>query len=552
MRWPRLTLRRKIIGLASGLVFLSVLAGGALLIHSVGTALENELGQRALSVARTVAQVDQVRQELETPSGPGVLQPTAERMRIATGVAYVVILDMGRVRLSHPLEEKVGTRFEGGDEGPAFAEQTYVSRARGVNGRSVRAFVPIMSLDGRIQVGVVTVGILVPGIPALLVTHRTELLLALISALTVGVSGAWLLAAHIKRQLNDMEPTEIARLLEERTAAFASITEGLIAIDSANRITLINAEARRVLELPDDMDVRGRNVLEVVPYSRLPDVIRTGQGARNQQMLYGKTIILTNRLPIYVKGRIVGALATFRDRTEFNTLAEELTGVTQFVDALRAQNHEWLNKLHTIAGMVQLKKYSQAIDFIFSTTEQQQELTRFLARSIKDYRVSGLLLGKVTRARERGITLEIDRASRLDVLPPLLEANDLVVVLGNLLENAMDAVAGLDERVGRIRCLFRGGADGVEIRVEDNGTGLPPSVPVEKLFEQGFSTKGAPNRGIGLALVRQIVDLGRGRISVESAPGRTVFHIQLPGGGANAADSGTGSGRRSHGAASES
>ena len=162
MHWPRLTLRRKIIGLASGLVFLSVLVGGALLIYSVGAAVENELGQRALSVARTVAQVDLVRQELEAPSGSGVIQPAAERMRLATGVEYVVILNMGRIRLSHPLEEKVGTRFEGGDEGPAFSEQTYVSRARGVSGRSVRAFVPIMSVDGRIQVGVVTVGILVP------------------------------------------------------------------------------------------------------------------------------------------------------------------------------------------------------------------------------------------------------------------------------------------------------------------------------------------------------------------------------------------------------
>lgn len=540
MRLPPLTLRRKIIALASGLVLLSVLAGGALLIYSVGSAMETELGQRALSVARTVAQVDLVRQELERPSSPRTIQPVAERMRLATGVAYIVIMDMERNRQSHPLQEKLGTRFEGGDEGPAFSEQTYVSRARGVNGRSVRAFVPIMSLDGRIQVGVVAVGILVPGIPALLVTYRGELITALISALSVGLLGAWLLAAHIKRQLNDMEPTEIARILEERTAAFAAITEGLIAIDAANRITVINAEARRILDLPADKDVGGLDIYEVVPYSRLPEVIRTGQGVRNQQMLFGKTIILTNRLPIYTKGKIVGALATFRDRTEFNQLAEELTGVTQFVEALRAQNHEWLNKLHTIAGMMQLKKYSQAIDFIFSTTEQQQELTRFLTRTVKDYRVSGLLLGKATRARERGIVLEIDRATRVETLPRLLEGNDLVLILGNLLENAMDAVANLGHGEGRILCLVRSHPDGVEIRVEDNGCGLPPDTPIEQIFEQGFSTKGSENRGIGLALVKQIVDFARGGIAVQSSPGRTVFQITLPGGGADAGDSGTG------------
>jgi len=529
--WAQLTLRRKIIALAAGLVLLSILAAGALLIYAVSSAVENALGERAMSVARAVAQVDTVKQELQTPTVEQPIQSVAERMRLATGVEYIVVFDMHRIRWSHPLEERIGTRFEGGDEGPAMAEQAYVSRARGINGRSIRAFVPIMATNGREQVGVVTVGILVPGILAWLSNYRLELTMALISALVVGISGGWLLAGNIKRQMFDMEPGEIARQLEERVAAFSAITEGLIAIDARDRITLMNEEARRILDLSPDIEVVDRNVFDVIPYSRLPEVIRTGQGARNQQMLFGRTIILTSRLPIYVKGQIVGALATFRDRTEFNMLAEELTGVTGFVDALRAQNHESLNKLHTIAGMIQMKKYSQALDYIFSTTEQQQEITRFVARSIRDYRVSGLILGKITRARELAIDMQIDRHSRLEEIAPPLTAGDLVVILGNLLENAMDAVRDVPLGARHIACLVRGGRDGLEIRVEDNGCGLPTGVPTERIFEQGFSTKGAVGRGIGLALVRQIVDFAGGRIHVASVPGSTAFRIIVPGGG---------------------
>ncbi|HEY3363670.1 MAG TPA: sensor histidine kinase [Symbiobacteriaceae bacterium] len=536
MLWERLTLRRKIIALASGLVLLSILAAGALLVYSVETAVEGALGERAMSVARAFAQVDTVKRELETPTNDRTIQSVAERMRLSTGVEYIVVLNMSRIRLSSALEDRLGTVFEGGDEGPALAEQAYVSPAEGVKGNSVRAFVPIMGPSGREQVGVAAVGIMVPGIPTLLMQYRLELSLALVGALVVGVSGAWLLAGNIKRQMFDMEPVEIARQLEERVAAFGAITEGLIAIDRAERITLLNEEARRILDLPPGADVFGREISEVIPYSRLPEALRTGRGARNQILLFGRTIILTNRLPIYVKGRIVGALATFRDRTEFNQLAEQLTGVTEFVDALRAQNHESLNKLHTIAGMIQMKKYNQALDFIFGAVEQQQEITRFTARAIKDYRVSGLILGKVTRARELVVDLQIDRQSRLDGIPAPLQAGDVALIVGNLLENAMDAVADVPLGSRQVNCLLQGGRDGLEIRVEDNGCGLPPGVPAERIFEQGFSTKGSVNRGIGLALVKQIVDFGRGRISVESVPGRTVFFISLPGGGVNAAD----------------
>jgi two-component system sensor histidine kinase DctS len=534
-----LLLRHKITGLAAGLVLLATLFGGALMARSVARAVEAELGARAMSVARAVAQVEEVKANVGKPDGATVIQPIAERMRLATGMAYVVIFDMQRIRYSHLLEEYIGTRFDSGDEGPALAEQAYVSPAVGVNGPSVRAFVPVMSPDNKEQAGVVVVGLLVPGILNTLQRFRAELFLALIGSLGVGVLGAWVLAANIKRQMFDLEPAEIASSVEERVATFSAVTEALIAIDADCRITVMNEAARRMAGVTPDVDPLGMKVNDVIPDSHLPEVVKTGRSALNQQRLLRRTLIVSNRVPIYHQGRIIGAVATFRDRSEVTRMAEELTGVAQLVDSLRATNHESLNKLHTIAGLIQLNQGDEALDYIFNITERQQEIARFIARNVKEYRVAGLLLGKVNRARELDVTLAIDPQSRLDGMPAPLEGGDLVVIIGNLIENALEATLKVAPP-RTVNCLVRGNDSGLEIRVADNGCGLPAGVDPERVFVQGYSTKQGPNRGVGLALVKQLAAFAGAHITLESRPGRTVITVAISGGVTAAGNQGAG------------
>jgi two-component system sensor histidine kinase DctS len=327
----------------------------------------------------------------------------------------------------------------------------------------------------------------------------------------------------------DLEPAEIASSLEEQVATFSAVTEALIAIDADCRITVMNEAARRLAGVPPDVDPVGMKVNDVIPDSRLPEIVKTGRSEANQQRLLRRTLIVSNRVPIYHRGRIIGAVATFRDRSEVTRMAEELTGVAQLVDSLRATNHESLNKLHTIAGLIELNQRDEALDYIFSVTERQQELARFVARNVSEYRVAGLLLGKVNRARELDVTLEIDRRSGLDAVPAPLEGGDLVVIIGNLIENALEATLAVPPpRI--VTCLVRGGPEGLEVRVEDNGCGLPAGSDRERIFAQGFSTKPGANRGVGLALVKQLVAFAGATITVESEPGRTVFHLLLPGG----------------------
>lgn len=529
------SLQVKITGLVLLVLGAAGLAGGAVLVQRLLGAVEQEVGQRAISIARTVAQAHEIQQWVGRPGGAEVIQPAAERIRLATGVEYIVVLDMNRIRYSHPLPERIGTRFEGGDEGPALAQQAYLSRAEGVNGRSIRAFVPVFGLQGPEQVGVVVVGLMEPRLAELFGAIGSELVLAFAFGLGIALIGAWLLARNIKREMFDLEPAEIARLLEERVAVFSSIGEGLVAVDRQERITVINDQAMRMLGVGPE--VIGRSVSEVIPHTRLPAVTATGVPELNQVMRLGRVTALVNRLPIRVKGEIAGAVATFRDRTEVQILAEQLTGVQQFADALRAANHEWMNKLHTVAGLIRLRRYQDAMEYIFSATEEQQGRAHFLARRFSDARLAGLLLGKYSRARELGIQLEVDPASRLQVPGPALAEIDLVVILGNLLENAMEAVAALPAGQRHVRCRVGEEEGGVVIAVADTGPGIPPDMQ-EAIFRPGVSTKGE-GRGMGLALVRQEVELAGGRVCLRTEPGRTEFSVWLPlpgaaGGGAAA------------------
>jgi two-component system, CitB family, sensor histidine kinase DctS len=527
----QLPLRWKITYLSFGLILLIIVIGGVTLIENFSLTLEHELGSRALAVARTVAQIEQIQYNVGKPDGMDVIQPVAEKIRLATNVEYIVVLDMNRIRFSHPLQERIGQRFEGGDEGPAFADHEYISRAAGIMGPSVRAFVPIKTDEGTRQVGVVVVGILTPTVSRLLAGIRSRFYLSLLFGIIVGLAGSIYLANNIKRTMFNMEPTEIARLLEERNSVFHSIGEGLIAIDREMKITVMNEEAKRIMGY--EGEVVGKPVTEVIPDSRLPWTVETGRIQLNQERVLNNTTILVSRIPIVVKGEIVGAVATFKDKTELHELAEELTGVKKFIEALRVQNHEHMNKLHTIAGLIQLKRYEEAVDYIFEVNTEREELTVFLSKNILDYSVAGLLLGKHSRAKELKIDMEIDTNSHLEELPPQLDSSAMVIIIGNLLENAMEAVAGLAPERRKVKVLIRNLPEHLLVRVHDHGVGIAPD-NIDKIFESGYSTKDVIGRGVGLSLVKLYVNNSRGEISVESCPeSYTTIEILIPNDGRN-------------------
>jgi len=524
-----LTLGGKMALLSFATVLLVILTSSIFILQKISTVMEQEMGLRALAIARTLAQSDEIKQDLLAPTINPNIEELAERSRLATNVAYVVVLNMQGVRYADPLASRVGTTLVDADVAPGLADHEYLSMTAGVLGPAVRAFVPVMTGDGTKQIGVVVVGVLTPTNLALFGNIYMQLLLSLVAGLGIGLLGSLLLARNIKRATFSLEPEQIARLLKERTAIFMAISEALVAIDKDGLITFANEQACRIIGLPDNP--AGQPITSFIPNSRLPRILQTGRPEYNREMVLNTTRVLVNRVPIVAGGQIIGAVSTFREKTELSRLAEEMTGVKKFVEALRVQTHEYMNKLHTIAGMVQLGRTEEAIDFIFSYTEEQQELTAFLARRISDYSIAGLILGKYSRAKELKIEMEIDRQSHLANIPPQLGTGGLVVLIGNLLENAVDAAFDTAEGAGKVYFGLFDGAQGLTIIVGDNGPGVAPE-DRQRIYDLGFSTKDAENRGVGLYLVKSHVENAGGTIVLDSLPeGGTRVTVTIPGGG---------------------
>ncbi|MCF6092986.1 sensor histidine kinase [Microaerobacter geothermalis] len=520
-----LPIRWKITIFTFGIVLFSILMGAIILIGNMVELRINEMGNRSLLTARVVAQLPEIKREIGKPNGSKVIQPIVEKIRIINDDDYIVVMDMNRIRYADPSPSKIGTKFEGEDAGPAFAEHTYTSQAKGEIGISVRSFTPIMN-DDLEQVGVVMVGNILPSIWEIILSVRGDFYLTITLSLVFGVWGSWLLASHIKRQTFQLEPHELARVLDERTATFHAIHEGVIAIDQFERITVMNQAAKNMLKIHGDPI--GKPIREAIPETRLPEVLELGHPLYHREFYIGDTLIVSSRIPIRVDDKTVGAVAIFQDKTEVTQLAEELTGVKAFVDALRVQNHEHMNKLHTIAGLIQLGNMEKALEYVFQVTEEQEEVTQFLAKHIHDHSISGLLLGKISRGKELGIFVKVDKESKLHQIPESLDHHDLVLIIGNLIENAFDSYQGIQRNHKIIFVRIDQDPEQLTIIVEDNGKGMD-SFTKKHMFEKGFSTKKTTGRGIGLFLVHEKVLKANGNVYVESEPGEgTTITITFP------------------------
>lgn len=514
--FKRLKIKWKIMLLSVGIVLFSLLIGGLIIVGGIIRMTETQLGQRLMTTARTVAEIPLVQKSIQEPDGWTTINQTARRLRIVNDVTYIVVLNKDRVRYSDPLDERIGTVFRDQAVEAAYGEHSYLQKVKGELGTALRAYVPIMD-DQHQQVGVVVVGRVMPGIWEIMKGERGNIAITFFLSLLFGVWGSYQLARHMKKQMFDLEPEEIARILVERTATFHAMHEGVIAIDNQERITIFNDRAKQIFGIDEDVEVLGKPIRSVLRDTRLPEVLEQQKNFTNTEIHVGNTLLWSNRFLIKVDNKVVGALAIFQDRTEVTRMAEELTGVKEFVGALRVQNHEHMNKLHTIAGLLQLQQHEKALAYLFEVNDQQEELTSFLTARIADENVSGLLLGKVSRGRELGIRVTIDRMSHLERFPPYMDHHSFVLILGNLIENAFDSLEKSGRPDKEVTISIEQDSEICSLLVEDNGIGMDEETR-SRMLERGFSTKEREHRGIGLYLVNQQVKKGRGELVCRSRP----------------------------------
>jgi two-component system CitB family sensor kinase len=505
------------VAIAAGV---AVLATG-LFLAPLSKQLDNEAMRRALAIAQTTAQEPQVAADLQNtpPTADGPVQREAERIRRATHAEYIVVMDLRGIRWSHTNPRQIGLKVSTSPE-EALAGNQVMEIDTGTLGRSARGKVPLYDADHRI-VGAVSVGIAYDSVRARLISAIPGLLAYAGGALAVGALAAWLISRRVQRQTRDLAFSDISALLAEREAMLHGIREGVVALDRTGRIRLLNDEARRLLGIGDE--AVGRTPDEALGAGRTTDVLAGRVTGTDLLTVRGQRVLVANRMPTDDGG----AVATLRDRTELEQLGRELDSTRGLIDALRAQDHEHANRMHTLLGLLELEMYDDAVEFVGEVVGAHRVTAEQVTEKIQDPLLAALMVGKATVAAERGVALWVSDRTRLP--DRLIDPRGLVTVVGNLVDNALDAVAGTPH--ARVEVELRTEGRTAVLRVCDTGPGIPAEQR-EVVFTEGWSTKEPPahgKRGIGLSLVRRLAERQGGSATVSEADGGGAeFTVVLP------------------------
>jgi two-component system CitB family sensor kinase len=525
-RFRRRGLSTQIFAFQALILALTLLVGCLLALRASQQRLDHESERRALAVAQSVAADPAIGRALAAGDHSGIVQARAEAVRRATGTSFVVVADRQGIRYSHPDPANIGRRVST-DPGPALRGETVLAVQTGTLGRSARAKVPLRAADGPI-VGEVSVGILESTIRGQLRSAIPVIALYGAIALAAGLLASMVLAARLKRQTFGLELNEIADLLQEREATLRGIREGVVAVDPRGRVKVVNDEARRLLDLTPD--AVGRPVEDVASDARLGDVLAGRLEGSDLTLLAGERVLVANYVRVRHEGRDLGGVTTLRDRTELEGLLRELDSVRDLADAMRAQAHEFSNRLHTLSGLLQLGHDEEALSFIREIAHADAALRGPVTERIRDPLVGALLVAKAAVASERGVELQLSEETLLD--RELRDPRALLTVLGNLIDNALDAARQGSGEAPVTEVALHVLDDGqLLVRVADSGPGIA-SGERDRIFEPGYSTKptaGAGARGVGLSLVKRLVERRGGSIRVSDAPqGGALFEVRLP------------------------
>ncbi|WP_081412322.1 DcuS/MalK family sensor histidine kinase [Tuberibacillus calidus] len=508
----------------SATVILSLLATGLLFGVYETRNTEKNLANKAMDVAQMTSRSPTIIEALEGKRKESDIQALTQKMQRVTGVRFIVVMDMHHIRKSHPNPKQIGKHFVGGDEDRAMHGQSYISQARGTLGDSLRAFVPIYNDNGK-QIGVVSVGIMLNRVLEAIHHSRNIIYIGISIGLVIGLLSAVLIARKIKAILFGLEPTEISRMWKERDAMLKAVKEAILAINQNAEIVAANDEALRIFSHAGIKEHPiGKRAEDVFPDFHLEDVLKNGKARYDHELKVGNLVLVTNQVPFTVENETVGAVATFRDKTELKQLAEQLTGVKLYAESLRAQTHEFINHLHVILGLLHLGDKNEVIAYIQRMTKRYQIEIGTVSKLIKDPVLAGFLLSKMSMAREQAIAFKVIGDKSLPKPHEKGLADAAVTILGNLIDNAFDAVKEEKDKVISVTIDYTN--DTAVFIVHDTGRGLPEALKC-RLFEKGVSTKGS-GRGYGLAIVKQHVDEWGGTISVATDITGTTFKVTIP------------------------
>lgn len=509
------------------LMVCSVIASVLLVVYAfyfvqITKATRADVKDTAFAIARTLADSPEIQRGLLASPDQHIIQPIATAVQQRNGLLYAVVTNMDGVRFSHPNTQLIGQHFIGSDLQPALQGKENMSINHGVLAEALRVFTPIYNAQ-RQQIGVVIVGLSLQKVDEQVSHARWTAIWFVLFSAVVGALGVWGLVRVLKNILFGLEPHEISTLFEQRQAMLQSLREGVIAVNDKGQVTLINQAARQILFCADATSLGAAQQAPLL--NSLHEVLRSGNAITDREIGCNGRLLLCNIEPIHNNKRIIGAISTFRDKTEVSQLLQRMDGLVNYVDALRSHSHEFMNKLHVVLGLLHMKRYDKLEEYVLQTAQNYQTDIGTLQQRIKSPIIAGFLLGKINRAGAVGVTLTLAEESLLPDNSNEAQVAVLVTVLGNLIENALDAMA--DQGEGEIGLLLHYQNGWLTGEVSDDGPGISPD-KIDAIFNKGFSTKGE-NRGVGLFLARQQTENLGGSLTVESEPGvYTQFFVHIP------------------------
>jgi two-component system CitB family sensor kinase len=524
--WQRLSTQVVIMQVA--ILVVTMVAGFGIFQWNLKRQLYGQYEQRSLMLAQTLASQPSIIDAVVHGRPGGQAQRLAMAARGRTGALFVVITNAQGIRFSHPHPWMIGLPVQDDPEPPASESfrtgQAWMGIQEGTLGAVAAGKTPLK--DRGKLVGEVSVGFSVARVSQQLAATLPSLAIYLLGVLAVGVLAALALARRLKRQTFGLELTEIAGLLQEREAMLHGIREAVLGYDRGERVILANDAAQRLLRLPPDF--LGRPLRDLLPLGRLGDIVRGEISGSDLLVLADDRVLVVNRMPIELEHRRhLGWVVTFHDQTESESLKRELDEAIGLTEALRAQSHEFANRMHTLVGLVELGQYGEAIRFVTDVSAARDALTEQLKEAIRDPKLVALTLAKSSLAEERGVQLRVADDCHVDA--DLTDVTAVLTVTGNLIDNAIEATAQASgPRWVELTVVSAG--QNLMIRVRDSGPGVPDDMR-EAIFTDGFTSKSSPTgarRGLGLALVRQITERRRGMVSV-GRDGGAVFTAVLPG-----------------------
>ncbi|WP_141858219.1 sensor histidine kinase [Kribbella jejuensis] len=508
----RPTLAGQMLVLQLAIVIVVLVAVAAVSLAQSAATFNRVEGRRVTLLAEQLSSSPALRFNLRNPAPEETLAPTLQTSLAQSGVSSITVADSGGKVVAATNPTLIGTDLTYGD--PSGDKRRGWSGQ--LNGELV-AQVPVLSDQQETlgdQIGTVMVGEHSPSVLQRLRGASSYLAIYLGIACVLGLLGSWLLARRIKRQTLGLEPREIAGLAEHREAMLYGLAEGVVALDPHSRVTLVNDVGRRLLDLPED--AVGKSLNELGIEGRLREVLSGDDEARDAVVVRRGRVLVMNRMSVLKDGRSLGSVTTLRDRTELAQLERELGSFRSSAELLRAQTHEFANQLHTISGLIQIGEYDEVVTYVGALNRYRESLDLTVTRRVHDTTVAALLMAKSSLAAERRVELRVSERTTLLRLDPSLSA-DIATVLGNLVDNAVDAAAqsGTPLSPAWVEVELRQDAASVEIVVRDSGPGVAPEL-AQEVFAHGFTTKAAAEgeRGIGLAMTRMICRRRGGEVAV--------------------------------------